>query len=215
LAAGLAAGVIAWACGEAALVSETGIGSRGGNHPRLPAVIAARNATVSFGILGAALGLGLGLAGGLIRRSVRSAVLAATIGLVLGGGTGVGITRLLLPLYYENLKANNLTYSLIVHGGIWAAVGAAAGLAFGVGLGGRSRMIRALLGGAAAAGLATVIYEFAGSLLFPMAMTDRPLSRTWETRLLARLLVAVLVAAGAVLLEDRSAGEARRPAGTI
>ena len=47
-------------------------------------------------------------------------------------------------------------------------------------------------------------------MLFPMAMTDRPLSKTSETRLLARLLVAAMVAAGALLFGSRSADRPRR-----
>jgi hypothetical protein len=52
--------------------------------------------------------------------------------LILGGVTGAGMARMLVPIYYENLSANDLTFSLIVHGGCWGAVGAVAGLAFGM-----------------------------------------------------------------------------------
>jgi hypothetical protein len=64
------------------------------------------------------------------------------------------------------------------------------------------------VGGTGAALLATVIYEFAGSILFPLATTDRPLSAAWESRLAARLLVTLLVAAG-VVLSAESAGESQ------
>jgi hypothetical protein len=212
LAVGLAAGLIAWACGEAALIPEIAVGGRGGGVRTLPDVIATRNAVVSFGILGAALGMGLGLAGGLIRRSVLSTVLAATIGLVLGGLSGAGVSWLTLPVYYKHRTSNDLTYSLLVHAGTWMAIGAAAGLAFGFGRGEWGRMLRCLLGAAASAMLATIIYELAGMMLFPFALTDRPLSNTWETRLLARVLVAVMVAAGAFLCGSRAAdGRAEKP----
>jgi hypothetical protein len=135
----------------------------------------------------------------LVRGSVRWASLAAVIGLVLGGAAAVGTAGLTLPIYYEHLKFNDLTYSLLVHGGTWTATGGAAGLAFGLGMGGWGRMLRCLLGGAGAALLAAVIYEFVGIVRFPLAMTDRPLAKTWEMRLLARLLVALLAAVGAVL----------------
>ena len=211
----MTAGLIAWACGEAALVPEIAVGGRGGGTRTLPDVIATRNAMVSFGILGAALGLCLGLAGGLIRRSVLWTVLAATIGLVLGGLSGAGVSWLTLPVYYKHLKSDDLTYSLLVHGGTWTAIGAVAGLAFGFGRGGWGQMRRCLLGAAAGALLATVIYEFAGMMLFPSALTDRPLSITSDTRLLARLLVAVMVAAGAILewvaLSLRSPSDQRTP----
>jgi hypothetical protein len=202
LATGLAAGVIAWAIGEAALIPDSGL-ARGQGNSVLPAsAVGLRNAVVSFGTLGAALGLGLGLAGGLIHRSVLRTVLTATTGVVLGAVTGLGMARLLVPVFYKNLGADDLTYSLIVHGGTWGAVDAAAGLAFGQGLGGWGRMLRVTVGGAGAALFATAIYEFAGSILFPLAMTNLPVSVTKPTRLAARLLVTLLVAAGVV----RSAG---------
>jgi hypothetical protein len=67
-------------------------------------------------------------------------------------------------------------------------------------------MLRVTLGGAGAALLATAVYEFAGSILFPQAETDHPLSATREIRLLAGLLVALLIVAG-VVLSAGSGGE--------
>jgi hypothetical protein len=217
LSAGLAAGVIGGTIGEAALIPDSGLARRQvarGNTDPLPSAVGLRNAVVSIGTLGAAMGLGLGLAGGLIRRSVVRAVLAGATGLIAGGVAGLGMARLLVPIYYENLTADDLTYPLIVHGGTWGTAGAAAGLAFALGLGGWGRMLRVIVGGAAAALLATVIYEFAGGILFPLAWTDRPVSATWESRLAARLLVALLVAAGVVLSagsggEGEDAGEGK------
>jgi hypothetical protein len=208
VAAGLVAGVVAWAIGEATLVPEAGFQSKKEKIVVLPSVAGIRNGSISFGALGAALGLGLGLAGGLIRRSVLRAVLAGATGLLLGGGAGVALTRLILPVYYEHTRNGDVTYSLMVHAGVWVAVAAAAGLAFAIGLGGWRGVPRVMLGAAGAALLATVIYEFAGGLLFPRALTDRPISQTWESRLVARLLVTVLVAAGVVLgAESTSGGE--------
>jgi hypothetical protein len=212
VAAGLAAGVLAWAVGEATLIREAGLAAKG-RVVRSPTVDGIRNGMVSFGAQGAALGLGLGLAAGLARRSVRSGIVAGVIGLVLGGAAGAGAARLLMPFYYANVRANSPVYSLIVHGGIWAAVGAAAGLAFGMGLGGRDRTIRALLGGVGGALVATVVYELAGILLFPLAQTDRPISLTPATRLLARLIVAVFVAWAAVAAVRAPANRRQRGAG--
>jgi hypothetical protein len=209
LAAGLAVGVIAWALGEAALIPDSGLARRQvarGNIDPLASAVGLRNAVVSFGTLGAAMGLGLGVAGGLIRRSVVRAVLAGATGLILGGLTGVGMARLLVPVYYENLSANDLTYPLIVHGGTWGPVGAAAGLAFALGLGGWGRMLRAAVGGACAALLAAAVYEIAGGILVPGAMTNLPVSAIWQTRLAAQLLVTLLVAAGVVLVAGFDGG---------
>jgi hypothetical protein len=200
VAVGLVAGIIAWTASEMTTEAETPTtGSRGQDVRTLPHVIGIYNATVSYEILGATLGLFLGLAGGLIRRSVLGTILAAVIGLVLGFGAAMGSARWTLPLYFGHLKTNELMYAMTVHCATWTAIGGVAGLAFGLGLGGWGRMIRGLVGGAGGALLGTVIYEFAGIMLFPLDMTDRPLSRTWYTRLLARLLVSGLAAAGAAL----------------
>jgi hypothetical protein len=206
LSAGLAAGLVAWAVGEATLVPEAGFQDRDKKITISPQVAGLRNSTISFGVLGAALGLALGTAGGLVRRSFPRAALAGAAGLILGGGAGVALTRWVLPIYYAHSAAGDITYSLMVHAGVWASVAAAAGLAFVIGLGGWRGALPGIVGGAGAALVATVIYEFAGGFLFPTALTDRPISQTWETRLLARLLVTGMVAAGVVLCTEPSHG---------
>jgi hypothetical protein len=208
LAAGLLAGLVAWGIGEATLVPEAGYENKKENVHLQPEVAGIRNATVSFGVLGAALGLGLGLAGGLIGRSVVRAIMAGVAGLVVGGGTGAGLALVLTPLYYRQAAASDITYALIVHAGAWVGAAAAAGLAFAIGVGKWRDLPRTVLAAASAAFIATVIFEFGGGILFPDALTDRPVSHTWVTRLVARLIVAVLVAAG-VVLSAGSTGEAK------
>lgn len=209
LALALSAGLIAWACAEGLLVPEVAKGNRG-QVRILPQVPAIRNALMSFGLLGAALGLSMGLSGGLIRRSVLWSVLAAAVGLVLGGLAGAGVAWFTLPAYFEHEKSRDIAYSLLVHGGTWTAIGAMAGLAFGLGRGGWASIYRCLLGAAAAALLATLIYEIVGMILFPLAATDTPLSKASETRLLARLLVAAMAAAGALISDSQGEGRRRR-----
>jgi hypothetical protein len=58
-------------------------------------------------------------------------------------------------------------------------------------------MIGALL---AAMVAGTLIYELIGGLLFPLADTGKPFSVTWETRLLAAMLIAIPSAVAAVAL---------------
>jgi hypothetical protein len=200
LAAGLIAGALAWAAAETALIPEIATSSKGGHAGLSPAAIGTRNALVSFGILGGALGLLSGLAGGWIARSVSWASIAAVCGLLLGTAIGLGTAWLIVPVYYQTLRANNVGVSLMVHGATWGAIGAAAGLAFGIGLGAKARAVRVLFGGAGGALIAMVVYDLAGVILFPMAMTDRPVSTTWESRLLARVLVSLLVAAGSLVI---------------
>jgi hypothetical protein len=212
LAVGLAAGSIAWAVGEATVMPERGRMAARGEVVVPPSVLGTHNAIVSFGALGASLGLGMGLTGGLIRRSFRRACLAGLSGMCLGGSVGVLICWLIIPLFYKHVTDDNLIYSLITHAAIWALVGGAAGLAFAIGLGGSGRIRRATAGGICAALLATIIYEIAGGIFSPFAMTNLPVSITWQSRLAARLLVAVLVVVGVVMSsvgsdnENQSAG---------
>ena len=67
-------------------------------------------------------------------------------------------------------------------------------------------MLQATVGGAGAALLATAIYEFAGGILAPGAMTNLPVSAAWQTRIAAQLLVTLLVATG-LSIEDRRIGD--------
>jgi hypothetical protein len=202
LAAGLLAGAIAWGIGEAVLVPEVGLHSPKRKINIDPSVAGIRNGIICFVALGATIGLGMGLTGGLIGRSGLRASIAGVIGLLLGGGAGGALSWLILPVFYKQPPNNDLIYSLMVHGGVWVGVGAAAGLAFGIGLGERNAIRRGLISGAGFALLATVIYEFAGPFLFPFGMIDRPISHNWESRLAARLLVTVLIAVGVVVAAD-------------
>ena len=100
------------------------------------------------------LGLALGVAGGLARRAPVAAIAAGVTGLVLGGAAGAGTTMVLLPYYHAARAAlsdedynEDLALALRTHGGIWIAIGAAAGLALGIGLGNWTRMARAVIGG--------------------------------------------------------------------
>jgi len=199
LAAGVAAGVIAWAIAEETMTPFSGLARRQGNADLPAAVVGFRNAVIYFGTLGTALGLGLGLAGGMIHRSLLRTILAGATGAVLGGLAGVAMGRLFGPAYYKNIATDDLTYSLMVHGGAWGAAGAAAGLAFGLGLGGWERILRIMVGGACGALIAAGIYELGGSIMLPLARTSQPVSATWYTRLAACLLVTLLAAAGAAL----------------
>jgi hypothetical protein len=199
LTAGLAAGIGAWAIAEPMLIPDPGRLNVKGEVVVSPAEKGMHNGVLSFGALGAALGLGLGLGGGLIQPSLRRASLAAVIGLSLGAGAGALTSWLIVPVYYKHVSEDDVTYSLLVHGAVWGAVGAAAGLAFAIGQGGWGRLPRAILGCVGAALVATAVYEFAGAILLPRALTNKPVSATSESRLAGRLLVAVMVAAGAVM----------------
>jgi hypothetical protein len=195
LGAGLAAAMITWAAGDSMMVDETGTGARGGRTRISPVVHSTRNAMTSLGLLGASLGLGLGLVGGLLRGSARSAGLAGLVGVVLGGAAGAGAAKVLVPLYFSNYSGVSLSVPLLVHGGLWTSISLAAGLAFGLGIGGPGRVTEAVIYAILGALFATLTYEFAGVWLFPAAQTDRPLPLSSESRMFAYLVVALMISA--------------------
>jgi hypothetical protein len=164
----------------------------------------ALNGALAFGALGGFLALALGLAGGLTRMSPRSAIKGAIVGLFVGGLAGALPSFGLMPFqwYHRNDDENNvlLLMPLLIHMGLWAGVGLASGLAFGVGRYGpiRSRLIEAALAGLVGAMLGTFVFEILGALLMPSAETTKPIAEAAGARLLARICVAVFVALGAI-----------------
>jgi hypothetical protein len=203
MAAGLTAAAITWAAGESLMIDETGIGSKGGRMPISPVVHSTRNAMTCFGILGAALGVALGLAGGLLRGSARSAGAAGLVGVVLGGAVGAGAARGLVPLYFRHYSGVDLGLPLLIHGGLWTSISVAAGLAFGLGVGGPRRATAAVIAAIAGALLATFGYEFASVWLFPAAQTDRPLPLSAGSRMFAYLVITLVVGAALAFVAPR------------
>ncbi|QEH34518.1 hypothetical protein OJF2_30580 [Aquisphaera giovannonii] len=215
VAAGLLAGPAGFGCGEyAARVFAPSLelppGIRGdrdkapAEHARRLLESEFRTAIASNGTFGALLGLALGGAGGLARRSARAALWAGLIGLVLGGAAGAMGASLLVPLYnalHAPPSPDNATeeffLAMATHGGMWAAVGGAAGLALGLGLGGR-RAAPSLIGGLLGALVAATLYELCGPVPFPQERTLQPLGPRPELRLFACLATALLSSAGAL-----------------
>jgi hypothetical protein len=208
LAAGLVAGVSAWLIGEAAHeffepaeVEVIVMGQKAMNPTfETQNQAAVKNALLVFGSLGGVLGMALGLGGGLARRAPRLAGTAAAVGLILGALAGAGAAATILPtaLHTRSVRQDDLIRPFLVHSGLWVPLGAAAGLAFGLGAGRRgSGLVGPALGGALGTLLGTAAYELIGGIVFPLAQTDKVFSLTWQTRLIARLCVTLGTAAGA------------------
>jgi hypothetical protein len=175
------------------------------------------NAALALGLMGATTGLALGLAGGLA-RSARAGALAALLGLVLGAGAGAAATLAAVPLasHIRHRDPGNMSAemgsSLIVHGVPWSAVGAAAGLAFGIGLGGRTRAGRGLVAGLVGALAGAILYEIIGALALPGSKIADPVAVTWSARLLAQILAVVPIAAGVAVFVSYSTDRRSSPA---
>ena len=179
-----------------------------------------RNAYLAFGLMGAAVGLIMGLAGGLARKRPWAAATAALLGLAVGAAAGAGTARAALPvasLVHDQDPGNmsaEMFSSLLAHGAPWGAVGAAGGLAFGIGLGDRRRAVRTFLGGMLGGVAGAILYGFLGALALPEVKILNPIATTRGVRLLAQVLAVIPAAAGvaALLAEPKPAPPARRAA---
>jgi hypothetical protein len=161
-----------------------------------------KGASWLLGTFGALLGAGMGLVGGYSSRNRRLTLIAAGIGFAAGAIAGAAAVWIAIPPYNraEELTVGDLGRSLLLHCALWTALGAAAALAFGIALGERAKLPRAILGGVIGTIVGTLLYEVLGGLFFPLAETGKPFAETALTRLMALAVVALSSALGAVLL---------------
>ena len=202
--AGLVAGLAAFGIGEATseLVPPETVQQKvqGGTTTSLsrstPRVVT-RSGALAFGILGACLGGCLGIAGGLARRSASAAIVSGLSGAVLGLALGTGFSFAAFALYYwadDHYVLDEMVKSVVLHGLIWAPLGAAAGLALAFGLGDRRLGGRTLAAGLLGALMGAVAFDLIAAIVFPMVRTADPAAETWLVRLTARLLVSLATA---------------------
>jgi hypothetical protein len=228
LGAGLAAGLISWAGGEAmfnmfpieaAIIYPANYKQVSGYakmelkatlEVQARAVVERKKAAVSFGLLGLSLGVCLGLAGGLAADSARTAVSGAVGGGIAGAVVGGGLSYAIVPLFFRYFDPEQgLLILFFTHAAIFAGLGAAAGLGLGLGFEDRSRLSGSVFGGMFGALIGTVAFETANSLAFPLMRTYEPISSEW----LPRLLVYLCVAAGTALMAGLAVGgSSRKPA---
>jgi hypothetical protein len=180
------------------------------------AIANARNGAIVFGTLGGLLGLALGLAGGLSRLSVPGALAGAAAGLVLGAAAGALPAFGIMPwqwMHRHDDPTSTTLVPILIHVGLWCGLGAAAGLAFGLGRVGpkAAALVVGAFGGLAGALAGTVVHELVAALAFPMDRTDEPFAPTALTRLLPHLCVALFTAAGAVLTAGSLDRTGRKP----
>jgi hypothetical protein len=169
-----------------------------------------RNTAIAYGALGAFLGLGLGAAGGLARRSLPAAISAGLVGGLVGVGAGAGPPFVLVPLHLRSVDPAepSLLLPLLTHGGIWTAIGAAAGLAFGLGAGGWNRTVHAILGGIVGAVLGTIAIVVLEATMGPLQQSQEFAGPTHLWRLAANLGIALFVAGGVMVQELAAARRA-------
>lgn len=207
LAAGIAAGLAAWlASGPAHRVFRPQLfrvdtmGMVSFEPSRLSQAEAdIKNATLVYAILGGVTGLAMGVAGGLVGQSFGRAAKVGVAALAVGTLTGGGVARLLLPFFFRDVvpNLNDLMTPILLHGGIWMAIGAVGGAAFSMGAGARRSVAKATVAGCVGGLAAAVVYHLLGGLVFTGSTLTVPLSESAGVRLLAMTLPTVLLAIGA------------------
>jgi len=160
------------------------------------------NATLAFVILGGVTGMVMGFAGALSGRTTKRAGMVGLAALVAGAaGAMVGFlaSKVLIPFFFRGLvpDRNDLLTPIMIHGGIWMAIGAVGGLAFAIGMRCGKRVPDVIAGACFGALLATFCFHALSGTLFPMSGSTEPLANTWIVRLMAMFLVPVLIAVGA------------------
>jgi hypothetical protein len=201
------AGVVAWLAGEQAhgffrprlyKVEVMAFGTTW--QPSRESQFAAdlRNAALAFAILGGVTGLAMGVAGGLAGGSVARGGVVGLAAFLAGAVAGASASFVLVPFFYRRLvpDTNDLLTPILIHGGIWMAIGAVGGLAFALGLQSRRHLANALGAACIGAFLAAVLFHLLSGSLFPDSRSTEALAGLPVVRLLAMLLVPVLVAVG-------------------
>lgn len=199
---GVLSGLIAFALGELShkaiptkLVQRDLMGSKiMVPSPETLMDAATNDAALAFSALGFCLGGSLGIAGGFGGMAKSSRVRGGLIGAGLGLALGAGLSLGLLPWSLQaqaDYPDHDLILALVTHALIWGLLGASAGLAFAIGLGEWRILGWAVTAGFAGAVVGAVAFELVGGTFFGLAETGNPVSKTWLTRFLARLLVTV------------------------
>ncbi len=194
LTAGVVAGLISWVGGE--IAQNTYQPRRfptvvpGGAIEMRPTasstnVAEFKNGILIFAILGGITGLSMGLSGGLVGQSPYRGMVVGLGALVSGMLVGALISLALLRFFYRSYVAdpNDLLSPILIHGGIWMAIGAVGGFAFALGMG-RWRRIPAAIDGAVGGFFASILFQTLTASFFPDAESLGPsparrLSASW------------------------------------
>ena len=223
LIAGAVAGVVSWGLGEGLegrFRPELAVTAGGFPSPEEASATQAAyrrgealEAAAAFGIMGAFLGCCLGAAGGLARGSSRSALIAGICGAICGAAVGAAAGWFVAPLHLLNqAEGDDLLQSFLIQSGIVIPLGVAGGVAFGMGLGGRSAALRSIVGGVVGAVIGAMAFLLIGAIALPLDGASNPLPETSKARLVGRLVVAVLIALGAARTVFQGPSKVEKPA---
>jgi len=219
LAAGIATGIAAWLAGELAHdffrprlyeIQALGLKAMKPSRESLSAANLA-NGTLVDVLLGGMIGLIFGYAGGLACRSPWRGIKVGIPCLLAGALIAAVGSIVLIPLLSRGPipDTNDLLTPILIHGGIWMAIGAVGGTAFAWGMNLR-RQIPIAAGAACVGGfLASVLYHLIDAGCFPDSDPTEPISHSSLVRFLSMALPALFIAVGAA---RGSLGRERGPA---
>jgi hypothetical protein len=207
LAAGVASGLAAWLVGECVhevyrpQLFNIQVGPRMFVLPTTASVHKAefKNATLVFTVLGGVTGLVMGAAGGFAARSTARGLAIGLGGLVVGAAVGAGASLGLLPFSFRRAvpDPNDLLTPILIHGGIWMAIGAVGGAAFAIGMRRGRLLFNAALGACLGAFLATLVFHGLSEAFLPDSASTPLVATSAWVRLLALPLITFLSACGA------------------
>ncbi len=173
-----------------------------------------KRAAASYAWLGFVLAASLGWIGNRAASSTRSRIIGAVAGGAVGAATGAAVSWIAVPLFYRYQDPDSgLLVLFLTHAAIFGSVGAASGLALGLGMEDRSRLGPAILGGCLGALIGTMALEASNSLAFPLMRTFEPIASQGAARGLSYACVAVSTALSSGLAAERrqSGPTPRRP----
>jgi hypothetical protein len=158
-----------------------------------------KNAMLTIALLGGVMGLTMGFAGGLARGSIVRGLIVGSVAAAICALVCAGVAKVMLPLFYRQLAPdpNDVMTPILVHGGIWCAVGAASATAFAIGIKARRDFFYIVVNACVAAFSASFLYHMAAESLVPDARPSEPIAISPLARLLAVVVVTMLVAVGA------------------
>ncbi len=155
-----------------------------------------KNTTLVFTVLGGVTGLVTGAAGGVAARSPARGLTVGLGGLVAGGLVGGGASLGLLPFYFRGVvpDPNDLLLPILIHGGVWMAIGAVGGAAFAIGMRCGPRIFDATAGACIGALLATLVFHGLCEAFFADSGSTALVATSPWVRLLAVSLITILSA---------------------
>jgi hypothetical protein len=155
-------------------------------------------ATKTGSVFGALLGLALALSTRVGTPRGKAIVQALVLGTV-GGGLLGAVTPIVALTVFDAIRqpgAQDLLPSVVLHQVLWAPLGLTAGLAYGLGRGlPRGRLAASALAGLLGGAIGSVVFDVIGSIAFSLARPEQMIAATPTARLVAKLCVAIGIAA--------------------